>query len=1024
MARGAGTSVAPETMSTIEPTGSIRFLTLLTGIALSLAGTGARAEVARAMRFHADTPSETRAWQQAAREKLFALMMGGREPVRGPLDPRILRRVEVPEEGCVFEELTLQTLPDRRAHVWLARPIAPKGKVGAVLGLHGHGGSGEQVVHGTGLYWYGWALIEKGYVVIAPDVGQHELQHTNWSLMGERTWDALRCLDYLVTLPEVDPGRLAVAGLSLGGETTMYVAALDERLQAACSSGWLSAVANLKSGHCPCFNFAGLEENFDFADIFACVAPRLLVCELGEQERAPGGFPVAIGREAFEEVLAAYHVFNAESNLTLTVHPGPHVFSGRDFFPKVSVALGQPRRPVPDAAAAVAWARFTDAPESLDGTPYHWLGRVGLRVSFDARPQAGDGLELSWGAKGDQREAFLVINGESQPVQWGGHWGFRWVRVPIPPGITGDHYEIELRSRQGKAAFVSEVRLTAGGGDRSHPDLKQPIYKARLSLTHAAVTAGTAEAFPEMRKTWDCQTPLPAYAATDARREQHFQQAEQNSRLANEAFFRCRRYIDGWLAHADPETGLFPRNLRESNYWNGRDSAADNYPFMVLTAAMTDRPLMEGRLLDILRTETRLTSRLGRLPDDYSFSKRGWRREKLDRDAIIFDGAEYVKDGLLYIAEWLGPSPWTERMTGITDDIWKYAPIETPYGMIPTHNFEVCGDMLQASSRIYWFTGDRKYLDWAIRLGDYFLLGTNHPTRDLKQLRLIDHGCEIVNGLTELYVAVSYGLPEKKKAYEQSMHDMFDCILAKGRNADSLLYTWFNPQSGEHSKDLCDTWGYDYDGFYTMWLLDKTPAYREAVREALSNLKGKYVGACWADKSADGYADSIEGAINLFNREPVASAADWIDSQTRLMWAIQKPDGIIEAWHGDGNFARTSLLYALWKTQGVTVQPWRADVRFGAVADGGTVYLLLTADRPWQGRLMLDRPRHKLLMHLPLDYTRINQFPEWFTAQPGVRYEVKLDGRQTLRPTGDQLAAGLEMTLNAGEVRLLELRRP
>ena len=138
-------------------------------------------------------------------------------------------------------------------------------------------------------------------MIIAPDVGQHELQHTNWSLMGERTWDALRCLDYLVTLPEVDPERLAVAGLSLGGETTMYVAALDERVRVACSSGWLTTVANMKNGHCPCFNFPGLEESFDFSDIFACVAPRILFCELGERERAPGGFPVEIGRQALAE---------------------------------------------------------------------------------------------------------------------------------------------------------------------------------------------------------------------------------------------------------------------------------------------------------------------------------------------------------------------------------------------------------------------------------------------------------------------------------------------------------------------------------------------------------------------------------------------------------------------------------------------------------------------------------------------------------------------------------------------------
>jgi len=81
----------------------------------------------------------------------------------------------------------------------------------------------------------------------------------------------------------------------------------------------------------------------------------------------------------------------------------------------------------------------------------------------------------------------------------------------------------------------------------------------------------------------------------------------------------------------------------------------------------------------------------------------------------------------------------------------------------PHANFEVCGDLLQAGARLYWFTGDRKYLDWTLRLGDYFLLGANHPTRNNKPLRLIDHGCEVVNGLTELYVAVSYALPEKKR---------------------------------------------------------------------------------------------------------------------------------------------------------------------------------------------------------------------------------------------------------------------
>ena len=999
----------------------MRQLNVLTLAALMLASAAEAAAAARAMQFQAASPAEARAWQRAAREKLFALMMGGQQPPRGPLDAQLLRRIEAPGAGCVLEELTLQTLPDRRAHVWLARPTQPKGKVGAVLAINGHGGSGEQVVRGLSLYWYGPACIDQGCVVIAPDVGQHELQHTNWSLMGERTWDALRCLDYVAALPEVDPERLAVAGLSLGGETTMYVAALDERVKLACSSGWLTTVTNMLNGHCPCFSFPGLEENFDFSDIFACVAPRVLVCELGEQERAPGGFPVEIGRRAMSEIAAAYRVFNAESNVTLTVHPGPHVFCGADFFPKLRAMFGSDRPPLPDAADAVAWIRFTDGPEALDGTPYHWLGRTELRVVFDARPRPGDALELSWGGKSDQRDATLVVNGQNLTVRGGGHWGFRWIRAPIPEGIKGDRYTIEFRRGERQPAFLSEVRLTALGGDPNRPDLKQPAYKATLTLT-PPTAALAAEVFPEMRKVWDAEPP--AAARRGGRAAELFRQAEKNGRLANEALFRCRRYVDGWLAHADPATGLIPRNLTSSrDFWNGRDSAADNYAFMVLTAALTDRELLAGRLLDMLRTETRLTCRLDRLPDDYSFSKRGWRREQLDLDEIIFDGTEYVKDGLLPIAEWIGPSPWSERMIGIIGDIWKHAHVETPYGKIPTLNFEVCGDLLQANARLYWFTGERKYLDWAIRLGDFFLLGTNHPTRDLKQLRLVDHGCEVVNGLTELYVAVAPSLPEKKRAYEQPMHEMFDCILKKGRNQDGLLYSWFNPKTGEHSPDLCDTWGYDYDGFYTMWLMDKTEPYRVAVRQALGNLKGKYVGACWGDKSADGFADSIEGAINLFNREPIESAADWIESQTRMMWAIQKPDGIIEGWHGDGNFARTSLMCALWKTQGASVQPWRADVRLGAAREGGTVYLSLTAGQAWEGRLVFDRPRHKLFMHLPLDYTRINQFPEWFTVEPDARYEVKLGQGAAFVKTGAELAEGLPVKLNAGETLAIEARR-
>jgi hypothetical protein len=803
----------------------------------------------------------------------------------------------------------------------------------------------------------------------------------------------------------------------------MYVAALDERLRLACSSGWLSTVANLKNGHCQCFDFPGLAETFDFSDIFACIAPRPLDCELGEQERAPGGFPVTIGRQAWDEIRQAYRVFQAESNLTLTVHPGPHVFDGRNFWPQCRSLLGSSGPTKPNVAAAMAWVRFAEGPETFLGQPYYWLGRDTLHLTLAVRPQAGDVLELNWGGKGDQRDAVALINGQRVSIAAGGHWGFRWLRVPVPPDVKGDHYDIELTRDQALPAFLSEVRLVASQPDPQRPAITETSYRGKLQLGSEMPSTRTNQAFPERAAQWNQAVPLPP-ALVGSPRPMLYRNAEKNGRLANEALFRSRRYIDGWLAHADPATGLIPRNLSSTgDYWNGRDSAADNYPYMVLTAHLTDRPLLQGCLAEMLRIEARLTARVDRLPDDYSFSKRGWRREKAILDEIIFDGAEYVKDGLLPITEWIGPSAWSERMIGIMDDIWKNAAIETPFGKIPTKNFEVCGDLLQAGSRLYWFTGDRKYLDWTLRLGDYYLLGTNHPTRDLTQLRLGDHGCEVVNGLTELYVAVANARPDKRAAYRAPIHEMFNGILARGRNADGLLYSWFNPQTGEHSPGLCDTWGYVLDGVYTLWLLDQMPAYRDAVRLALGNLKGKYVGSCWDEKNADAFADSIEGAINLLNREPVEAAAEWIDSQIRFMWDMQKPEGVIEGWHGDGNFARTSLMYALWKTQGVTAHPWRPDLRIGAVRDGERLVVTLVGDQAWSGRVALDQPRHATFMHLPLDYTRINQFPEWFTVLGDAVYQVRLDDGATRSCKGAELAAGLPVILEPGKLQVLAVTR-
>jgi hypothetical protein len=58
--------------------------------------------------------------------------------------------------------------------------------------------------------------------------------------------------------------------------------------------------------------------------------------------------------------------------------------------------------------------------------------------------------------------------------------------------------------------------------------------------------------------------------------DMNLRKAPENGRLANEGFIRCRNIVTGLLKHADPKTGLIPRNLsRDKDTWNAKDGAAE-----------------------------------------------------------------------------------------------------------------------------------------------------------------------------------------------------------------------------------------------------------------------------------------------------------------------------------------------------------------------------------------------------------------------------------------------------------------
>ncbi len=253
---------------------------------------------------------------------------------------------------------------------------------------------------------------------------------------------------------------------------------------------------------------------------------------------------------------------------------------------------------------------------------------------------------------------------------------------------------------------------------------------------------------------------------------------------------------------------------------------------------------------------------------------------------------------------------------------------------------------------------------------------------------------------------------------------MLNRILAVGRNDDGLFYNAVDPKNGTVKwEGTADNFGYTLNGFYTVFQIDSVEAYKEATIKALAVLDQKYRNYDWERGSSDGYADAIEGALNLYAREPLSSTRDWIESEIQVMWSLQdsshrknaqkwKGSGIIEGWHGDGNFARTTIMYCLWKSQGATIQPWRSDIKLGAVDSDDGIILSIKADEDWQGILKFDAPRHHIIMQMPVDWPRINQFPEWFTVNANDAYEVKdLTNGSSTNYKGKQLLEGIELAL-------------
>jgi hypothetical protein len=100
---------------------------------------------------------------------------------------------------------------------------------------------------------------------------QAELRLQN--MMGLQTWNSIRVLDFITSLADVDPSKVAVTGASGGGTQTMIISAIDDRVAVAMPAVMVSTAMQ---GGCTCENAPYLRIGAGNVDVAALTAPRPL----------------------------------------------------------------------------------------------------------------------------------------------------------------------------------------------------------------------------------------------------------------------------------------------------------------------------------------------------------------------------------------------------------------------------------------------------------------------------------------------------------------------------------------------------------------------------------------------------------------------------------------------------------------------------------------------------------------------------------------------------------------------------
>jgi len=128
------------------------------------------------------------------------------------------------------------------------------------------------------------------------------------SVMGLQTWNSIRSLDFLLSLEEVDPERIAMTGASGGGTQTMILAGIDPRVKLSFPAVMVSTAMQ---GGCTCENACLLRVNtgnIEFAGLFAPKPQGMTCANDWTKEMPTKGFP---------ELKQLYSLLGAPDNVML-----------------------------------------------------------------------------------------------------------------------------------------------------------------------------------------------------------------------------------------------------------------------------------------------------------------------------------------------------------------------------------------------------------------------------------------------------------------------------------------------------------------------------------------------------------------------------------------------------------------------------------------------------------------------------------------------------------------------------------